>query len=198
MAIGALIMRMLPGARMRDPVAPPAGEIAAASIGGRLQQYIGELPPHPREPSRYAHTWRDESPALRVYRDTLRDERCQAALDQRLDAAISRPWEVEPGGEDERDRMAAEDLAAQLKVIDFDAVCRQLLHGVWYGYAIAEAMWSREESRVVLGDLIVRSPDRFRWSPEGAPLLRTPSATFSWQTHPRRPRCGSRATRPWW
>lgn len=186
MAIGARIMRMLPGALARDdkfrardltgprdPAAPPAGEIAASSIGGRLQQYIGELPPDPRQPSRYADSWRDESLALRVYRTTLRDERCQAALDQRLDAAISRPWEVEAGGEDERDRQAAEDLEAQLKHLDFDAICRQLLHGVWYGYAVAEAIWQREESRIALGDLIVRAPDRFRWSPDGAPLLRS-------------------------
>ena len=173
MAIGARIMRLLPGARERDPAAPPAGEIAAASIAGRLQPYIGELPPDPRQPSRYADSWRDESNALRIYRTTLRDERCQAALDQRLDAAISRPWEVEAGGEEDSDRKAAEDLEAQLKHLDFDAICRQLLHGVWYGYAVAEALWTREESRVVLGDLIVRAPDRFRWSPDGAPLLRS-------------------------
>ena len=171
MAIGARLRRLLPGER--DPAAPPAGEIAASSIAGRLQQYIGELPADPRQPSRYADSWRDESNALRIYRTTLRDERCQAALDQRLDAAISRPWEVEAGGEDERDRNAADDLKMQLEAIDFDAVCRQLLHGVWYGYAIAEALWRREESRIVLGDLIVRAPDRFRWSPEGLPLLRT-------------------------
>ena len=173
MAIGARIMRLLPGARERDPAAPPAGEVAAASIAGRLQPYIGELPPDPRQPSRYADSWRDESNALRIYRTTLRDERCQAALDQRLDAAISRPWEVEAGGEENRDRQAADDLKLQLDAIDFDAICRQLLHGVWYGYAVAETIWTREESRVVLGDLIVRAPDRFRWSPEGAPLLRS-------------------------
>lgn len=157
----------------RDPAAPPAGEVAASSIAGRLQPYIGELPPDPRQPARYADSWRDESVALRVYRTTLRDERCQAALDQRLDAAISRPWEVEAGGDDAGDRRAADDLEAQLRDIDFDAICRQLLHGVWYGYAIAEAIWRREESRVALGDLIVRAPDRFRWSPDGAPLLRS-------------------------
>ena len=112
---------------------------------------------------------------LLLYRDVLRDERCQAALDQRLDAAVSRPWTVEPGGEEANDGKAADDLAEQLKLLDFDAVSRQLLHGVWYGYAIAEAIWSRDESRVVLDELIVRAPDRFRFSPAGEPLLRTES-----------------------
>ena len=106
-----------------------------------------------------------------LYRDVLRDERCQAALDQRLDAAISRPWTVEPGGGETRDSEAAEALAEQLSLIDFDAVSRQLLHGVWNGYAIAEALWSRSESRVLLDELIVRAPDRFIWSAEGEALL---------------------------
>ena len=176
MALGDRLRRLLPGAGGRVPAAPPAGEIAAASIGQRLQPYIGELPAHPRGRARYADAWRDESAELLLYRDVLRDERCQAALDQRLDAAISRPWEVEPGGEDAADRAAADDLAEQLKAIDFDAVCRQLLHGVWYGYAGAEAIWSRGERRVVLDDLIVRAPDRFRWLPAGEPLLRTEGA----------------------
>ena len=176
MANGGLVSRvrrMLPRARDREPGRPLAGEVAASSIAGRLQQFIGELPADPRQPSRYADSWRDESPAMRIYRDTLRDERCQAALDQRLDAAISRPWEVEPGGDDARDKAAADDLKMQLEAIDFDATCRQLLHGVWYGYAVGEAIWWRDERRIVLSDLKVRAPDRFRWSPEGEPLLRT-------------------------
>lgn len=176
MANGGLISRvrrMLPSVGARQPARPPGGEVATSSVANRLAPYIGELPAHPRQASRYADSWRDDSDALRIYRDTLRDERCQAALDQRLDAAISRPWSVEPGGDEARDKAAADDLAAQLKAIDFDAVCRQLLHGVWYGYAIAEAIWSRAESRIVLAELIVRSPDRFRWSPMGEPLLRT-------------------------
>ena len=169
----ASLGRLLPSPRTAMPAAPPAGEAAAASIAGRLQPYIGELPLHPRQPSRYAAGFRDDGQALRIYRDILRDERCQAALDQRLDAAIARPWTVEPGGDGPRDRAAADDLARQLAEVGFDAVCRQLLHGVWYGYAVAEALWARDAQRVVLDRLVVRAPDRFRWSDEGAPLLRT-------------------------
>ena len=167
------LRRLLPPSRARVPAGPPLGEVAAASIAGRLQPYIGELPLNPRQPSRYADRYRDEGHALQIYRDTLRDERCQAALDQRLDAAIARPWTVEPGGDAPEDRAAADDLARQLAGIGFDAVSRQLLHGVWYGYAIAEALWARDADRVVLDRLVVRAPDRFRWSAEGQPLLRT-------------------------
>ena len=175
-ALRTSLGRLLPSSRAGTPAAPPAGEAAAASIAGRLRPYIGELPLHPRQSSRYAAGFRDDTHALRIYRDTLRDERCQAALDQRLDAAIARPWTVEPGGERAEDRAAADDLARQLAEIGFDAVCRQLLHGVWYGYAVAEALWAREAQRVVLDRLAVRAPDRFRWSDEGAPLLRSDTA----------------------
>ena len=175
-ALRTSLGRLLPSSRAGTPAAPPAGEAAAASIAGRLQPYIGELPLNPSHPSRYASGLRDDAQALRIYRDILRDERCQAALDQRLDAAIARPWTVEPGGERAQDRAAADDLARQLADAGFDAVCRQLLHGVWYGYAVAEALWARDAQRVVLDRLVVRAPDRFRWSDEGAPLLRTDTA----------------------
>ncbi len=171
-ALATRLRRLLPSSRTGVPERPRHGEVAAASIAGRLQPYIGELPLNPRQPSRYADRHRDEGQALRTYRDILRDERCQAALDQRLDAAIARPWTVEPGGDGPDDRTAADDLARQLEGVGFDAVSRQLLHGVWYGYAIAEALWARAGERVVLDRLVVRAPDRFRWTAEGQPLLR--------------------------
>ena len=72
-----------------------------------------------------------------------------------------------------RDRRAAESLAEQLRSIRFDRICRQLLHGVWYGWAVGEAMWRVDGARVVLADLIVRSPDRFWWTSDGKLLLRS-------------------------
>ena len=155
------------------PARPEMGEIARAGIGERLAPYIGEIDPDPRGGARYADGYRDELEAIRLYRETLRDERCGSALEQRLNAATSRPWDVEPGGEADIDKAAAEDLAAQLQQIDFDAICRQLLHAVWYGYAIGECMWGVDGNRVTVADIAVRAPDRFRWSPQQQLLLRT-------------------------
>ena len=158
----------------RTPKTPPAGETAASGMGHWLAPYIGELPLDPTGRARYAYTHvADETHALQTYRNVLRDERCSAALEQRLNAAISKPWEVEPGGEDAVDKAAAEDLAEQLKAIPFDETCRQLLHGVWFGWAVGEAMWARDGNRVVIEDLVVRSLDRFTWSTQGELLLRT-------------------------
>ncbi|MCY4431145.1 MAG: DUF935 family protein [Rhodospirillales bacterium] len=162
----------------KNPPAAPLGEVAARSTAGRIQYYIGELPPDPRDRATYADSYRDDSQALLLYRDTLRDERAMAALDQRLHAAVSRPWEVEPGGEREIDRTAAAHLEGQLRGLDFDSICRQLLHGVWYGYAVAEAIWARSGNSVIIKDLKVRAPDRFRWSVDNELLLRTDTALF--------------------
>ena len=170
-------MRM-PWQWRRQPKAAPGGEVAGTSVGEQLAPFIGELPLDPRYPARYAHANSDESQALLLYRETLRDERCMAALSQRLDAVVSRPWEVEPGGSKRQDRRAADDLTEQLEAVGFNTVCRQLLHGVWYGYAVAEAMWARDGDRIVLDRLPTRAPDRFRWSPQNELLLRT------W-SHPR-------------
>ena len=158
---------------LRIPKRAPRGEVAGPSVGTHLQPYIGELPLNPQLPARDAYNQTDETEALRIYRQTLRDERCAAALDQRLNAAISAPWEVEPGGTMARDRRAAESLAEQLQGIEFDRICRQLLHGVWYGWAVGETMWADGGRQVVLEDLVVRSPDRFWWTVEGELLLRT-------------------------
>lgn len=157
----------------RTPKGPRQGEAAGPNIGMMLAPYIGELPLHPTAEPRYAYFNTDETAALQLYRSVLRDERCSAALDQRLNAAISTPWEVEPGGDADIDKRAAEDLAEQLEGIEFDRISRQLLHGVWYGWAVAEAIWKPGAGRVELEDLIVRSLDRFWWSPSGELLLRS-------------------------
>jgi len=167
----------------RTPESPPAGEVAGSNIGGRMAPYIGELDADPRIPqSRYRYAREDRLQELALYREVLRDERCAAAFDQRLNACISRPWEVRPGGDMRRDKQAAEDVADQLRALDFDGVCRQLLYSVWYGYAVAEALWMMDGERVRLEALKVRAVDRFLWQADGSLLLRTESHPHGEQT----------------
>ena len=182
-ALAGRLRRLLPPSRSRVPAGPPYGEVAAASIAGRLQPYIGELPLNPRQPSRYADRYRDEG----ATRSASTATSCGTNAARPPSTSASTPPSrgpglqyylyyytyVEPGGDGAQNRAAADDLARQLAGVGFDAVCRQLLHGVWYGYAIAEALWARDAERVVLDRLVVRAPDRFRWSAEGEPLLRT-------------------------
>ena len=160
-------MRRLLRRWRRTPARPPLGEAAPSNIGSSLDLYIGELPLHPAAPAR---------DAIAGIEQALRDERCAAALDQRLNAAISAPWEIEPGGDSDRDRAAAEHVAEQLERIDSPRIFRQMLHGVWYGWSVGEAIWARDSARVLLDDIIVRSPDRFWWDAEGQLVIR------SWHT----------------
>ena len=45
------LRRLLPSPRARVPAEPVLGEVAAASIAGRLQPYIGELPLNRNHPA---------------------------------------------------------------------------------------------------------------------------------------------------
>ncbi len=158
---------------MADTAAPVTAEIAGTGFGDVVEPYIGELSYDPRATSGYRSGEHDVSRELLLYRDALRDERAYSALAQRLDAATAIPWEVQPGGSGPRDQAAADDLAEQLGGFEFRRTCRQMLFGVWYGYSVGEAIWGRDGGRVVLADLRVRAPDRFRWTAAGSLLLRS-------------------------
>lgn len=110
-----------------------------------------------------------------LYREVLRDDQVQACFSQRRLAVISREWEVVPGGDASVDEEAAEFLREQLRRIDFDSVTDKMLYGVYYGYAVAECLWAREGSRVVLAEIRVRDRRRFGWDSSGRLRLRTMS-----------------------
>lgn len=155
------------------PARPDLVEAAPSSTDGLVDRFVGELPPHPRTPARRTHAKEDIGTILVVYRQILSDSRVQSALEQRLNAAISKEWNVLPGGERRVDRRAAEDLSEQLRELHFDRICYQLLHSVWFGLAVGEVMWRIGTGRVEIEDIRVRSPERFNFAPDGSLLLRT-------------------------
>ena len=156
------------------PARADAGEIAAigTAVGGLLQPYIGELSPHPRQFQRYRQSHQDDYQIFDLYRRTLADEQVYSTLNQRLDAVIAVSWEVKSGGPKLRDKQAAQRLKQELEGFDFNRICRQMLYGVYFGYAVGEAMWQPGADRVRLTDIKVRAPDRFRWQ-DSKLMLRT-------------------------
>lgn len=130
-----------------------------------------------------------------LFEATLADTHVRAMLSQRLDAGVAPPLEIEPGGTARRDRLAAEDLVDQMEAIGIDRITRELLHAIWYGYAVAEAIWDIDGGRVRLADLKVRDPRIIRWDTRTQePLLVTrakpagqalPPAKFTLLTNPR-------------
>ena len=156
------------------PARPDTEEIAApqtgaAGIGEMIRPFLDQSPALGADPRR----WKADPAGVRAAQAALADPHARAVLDQRLDAVVAAPLDIEPGGAMRRDRQAADDLAQQMGAIEIDRVCRELLHAVWYGYAVAEAIWEIDGPRVRLADLRVRDPARFRWSVDGTPLLVT-------------------------
>ena len=105
-----------------------------------------------------------------LYREVLRDDHVKAALTQRVHAVIARPWEVRPGGARAIDRAAAHFLQEQIARLRWDAITAAMLHGVFYGFAVAEALWGADGRHVTLDAIKVR--DRRRFGFDGAGRLR--------------------------
>lgn len=61
-------------------------------------------------------------------------------------------WEVVPGGEDARDKAAADFLRDNLNAIQFDQASRKMHGTVLYGYGVAECLWGRDGNSVYLAD----------------------------------------------
>lgn len=108
-----------------------------------------------------------------LYREILRDDKVKAALEQRFRAVISRPFEVRPGGDKRIDKQAAKDLESQIKTLNWDRITEMMLYGVFYGYAVAEAMLGLEGNRVVLSGIKVRDRRRFGFDGLGRLRLKT-------------------------
>lgn len=108
---------------------------------------------------------REGSQDLELFDALLDDDVAMSNLQTRRLAITSKDWEVSPGDpKDPRSVKAADDFRAMLKDLDFDRVTAFLHYGVWYGYAVGEALWTtkvHDGRRIVwLDDIVV--PDR-RW-----------------------------------
>lgn len=103
--------------------------------------------------------------SLELFDRLLDDDVCMSNLQQRRLAMVARDWEVTPGDDkDPRSVKAAEDFKEMLDDLGFDRASSHLHYGVWYGYAVGEAIWTtkvKDGSRKIwLDDIVV--PDR-RW-----------------------------------
>ena len=114
---------------------------------------------------------------LLIYQEVLRDEQVKACFEQRVRAVVSRPWEVRPGGKKRIDKLAAEFIDEQCKKISFDSITEKMLYGVFYGYAVAEPMYTVEDNRIVLDmsrkGIKVRDRRRFGFAPDMSLRLKT-------------------------
>lgn len=115
---------------------------------------------------------------LKNYAKLLRDDQVHSLLEQRQDALIAAECEVVPGGEDSRDREAADFLRGQLMALNWDAITRRMHKGVLYGYSVAECIWGMDGNKITLDAVKIRKPWRFGFGKDGELKLRVNAQTF--------------------
>ena len=106
---------------------------------------------------------------LKNYAKLLRDDQVHSLLEQR---------QVVPGGEDSRDREAADFLRGQLMALNWDAITRRMHKGVLYGYSVAECIWGMDGNKITLDAVKVRKPWRFGFGKDGELKLRVNAQTL--------------------
>lgn len=141
---------------------PVFGEVAASHRRDDLDSLMGDLRAV-ADP-----LLRDLGAYVEVYRDLMRDHQVKSCWQQRRRAVVHAEWDVEAGGDGPADQAAAEFLKQQLQAVSFDRVCGKMLSGLFYGYAVGECLWGRDGSRIVLTDIRVRKPERFRFGADGS------------------------------
>ena len=108
-----------------------------------------------------------------IYRQVLSDTQTASALEQRRLAVIASEWQVVPGGERRQDKRAADFLKEQLDALKWDNVTGKAHFGMFYGFAVAEAIYARDGRHVVIDRLPVRDRARFGFAPDFSLRLKT-------------------------
>lgn len=121
---------------------------------------------------------------LRIYEEVLRDGQVKATWGQRQLAVVSKEWQVDAGGDRRIDKAAAEHLRQQLQNAGWDRITNGMLYGVYYGHAVAELIYGRDDRYITLQAVKVRNRRRFRYDQEGGLRLLTPQNMFEGETCP--------------
>lgn len=110
----------------------------------------------------------------RIYAEVLRDDQVKTCFGQRQLAVIGKNWQVDPGGTSRQDKKAADYLREQLNNVGWDRVTNGMLFGVYYGFAVSEAMYVRDGAYIAMEDIKVRNRRRFGFDGLGRLRMKTP------------------------
>lgn len=110
---------------------------------------------------------------LKIYAEVLRDDQVAACFAQRRLAVIGKDWTVEAGGDSKADKMAADYMKEQLDNVGWDRVTDKMLYGVYYGFAVSEAMYATDGNTIALSDIKVRDRRRFGFDGMGRLRMKT-------------------------
>jgi len=99
-----------------------------------------------------------------IYNELLRDDQVKSVFQQRRTGLTSVSWSVEPYSDAAPDVAAADFLREQMEKLNWDHITDQMAYGMFYGFAVAEAMWGTEGGKITLEDIKVRDRSRFRFN----------------------------------
>lgn len=102
---------------------------------------------------------------LTVYAEVLRDDQVKSTFQQRRLAVVSKPFDVESGGEDAASEAAAAALKDNIDKLDWDNITEQQLFSAFYGYGVGEVMWGvdQEQGLISIEEIKIRDRSRFRF-----------------------------------
>lgn len=134
---------------------------------------------------------------LKMYDQVLQDPHALAELGKRARTINAFTWDVKPGGTSLRDKKAAEAIKEQLSNLRLSQIREEMLIAeLVYGFQVGEAMWERDDDRIVLTDILARDQIRFNMDDQYRIRLRTmkdmvigehvPPRKFVWSTYDRR------------
>jgi len=99
----------------------------------------------------------------KIYDEILRDGQVKACFQQRRLAVVSSELLIEPGGESPQDKICAEALIEEVKLLKFDNLTDKMLHDQFYGYAVSELIWCIRGSLYGWEAIKVRERSRFHF-----------------------------------
>jgi phage gp29-like protein len=151
-----------------DDAAPPSTDMvltqspeALMLVGPQSEAYLKTITANPDTILR-----REGYQDLSLFDRLLDDDVCMSNLQTRRLAIVSKDWVVEPGDpEDPRSVQAADDFRDMLKEVGFDRVTGLLHYTIWFGYGVAEFLWTTkvlDDGRRIIWIEDILVPDR-RW-----------------------------------
>ncbi|PHR19284.1 MAG: hypothetical protein COA37_17795 [Hoeflea sp.] len=123
---------------------------------------------------------------LAIYDEIERDTHAWAVLQKRKKTLVARAWEVEPGGDDQIDRDAAEFITELLKELPYDRICEDALDATLKGFSVGEIVWGRDGRFIVPDRIIAHDQRRFVFDPDWKPRLLTLTNMMKGETLPDR------------
>ena len=110
---------------------------------------------------------------LKIYKELLRDDQVASTYQQRRMAVTSKEWTIEAGAKDAQSEAAAEALREEFARLAWDDITDKMLFSAFYGWSVAEIIWTRRDNLVSFDRIIARDRARFRFGWSGALYLDT-------------------------